>query len=86
MLIRAGSMVKINGINGFGFVKEVVYCQPSNKTVLLVNVTLHNVMQEAELVTLDPLDVTLYHAEKSTAKRVLNTPAEHEFIALKMAA
>lgn len=79
-------MVKINGINGFGFVKEVVYCQPSNKTVLLVNVTLHNVMQAAELVTLDPSDVTLYHAEKSTAKRAFNTPDEHEFIALKMAA
>lgn len=79
-------MVRIKGVQGFGFVKEVIFCQPSNTCVLLVNVTQFGLMQEAELVTLDPLDVTLYHAEKSTAKHVLNSPDEHEFAALRMAA
>lgn len=86
VIIRTGNMVRVNGVHGFGFVKEIIWCAGSNKCVFLVLLTLHGSDKEAELMALCPSDCSLYHSEKSTSKKVYAHADEHEFYALEMAA
>lgn len=85
-LIRAGCMVRVAGVSGFGFVKELIWCVNSQKCVLSVLVTVLGSDKQDELMLLDTSDCSLYHSEKSTAKKVYASPQEHEFYALEMAA
>ena len=84
MLIRNGNMVKIKGINGFGFVKEIIWCASSKKCVMSVSVTLHDYLREAQDVIVDPDDVSLFHSKPSKATRIYATADDHKHAALMM--
>ena len=84
MLIRNGDMVKIKGVHGFGFVKEIIWCALSQKCVMSVSVTLHGDMRAAQDVLVDPSEVSLFHSEKSKATRIYATPDDHNHAALMM--
>lgn len=84
-LIRQNDMVRIKGVNGFGFVKEIIYCSQSFKTLFAVNVQINGVYKENELVLLDCEDCELYRADSSKARRIYAHPLDHQFYASLMA-
>ena len=86
MLIRVGNMVKVKGVNGHAFVKEIIWCALTKKAVMSISLTLYGDMREAQQVIVEPDDVSLFHSQKSRAVRIYTTPDDHEHAALMLQA
>ena len=86
MLIRVGNMVKVKGVNGHAFVKEIIWCALTKKAIMSINLTLYGDMREAQQVIVDIDDVSLFHSQKSKTARIYATPDDHEHAALMMQA
>ena len=84
MLIRNGNMVKIKGINGFGFVKQVIWFPASKNCVMLVSVYFHDSLQEAQDLPFDANHVSLLHSKPCNAERIYADPDDHKHAALMM--
>lgn len=85
-LIRVGDMLRIKGVHGFGFLKEIVYTAESRQCVFIVLVCQFGVLKADELVTLSPDDCEHFHAATTTAKSAFNSAGEHEMAFMEMAA
>lgn len=83
-LIRVGNMVRIQGVNGFGFVKEIIWCAITKKCVFSVEVYLNGSLEIAPFLILDPDDCALFHSENSTASKIYAKSCDHEHAALMM--
>lgn len=79
-------MLRINGVNGFGFLKEVIYFKDSKITLFWVEVYQIDKNESPQFVHLMPDDCEKYHAIPSTAKSIFASPDEHEHAFLRMAA
>lgn len=83
-LIRQGNMIRIRGINGYGFVKEIIYASQSLKTVFSVELIQRGEIKANEMVLLDPEDCELYRADSTKHARIYAHPDDHYHAALMM--
>lgn len=79
-------MVRVSGVHGFGFVKELIWCVQSGKCVFLVEMTLLNTLKDAEAVILDPSDCRPYHSQPSNASKVYAHADDHLHAAMELIA
>lgn len=86
MLIRVGNMVKVKGVNGHAFVKEIIWCAVSKRAVFNVEIYLYGEFKAPPMLIVEPDDCTLYKAKTSRASKIYATPYEHEHAALMLQA
>lgn len=79
-------MVKINGVNGFAFIREILWCELSKKALYSLEVHLIDSWKAHPLVIVDADDCLSYEPQKSKARRIYATPHDHEHAALMLQA
>ena len=84
--LKVGTKVSIQGVDGFGFVHQVIYACDSKKT--LVNIELYRtdlIYSPPEMILICAEDCLPFEFKKSTAKRIYATGEDSQWAHAMMA-